>query len=153
MPWTGLVKSSPANGLRGRMDRYGSITAGIASYIREAADLDDDIAIFIEGLSFGSKGKGMFNLAELRGVLLSELLRLCDAVYEVPPSTLKQFVAGKGNADKTAMITACVKRYGVEYGTNDEYDAYGLCKLGECYLGLAEPANESQRKAITKVTA
>ena len=142
-----MFTSEAASGLAERIERYQLLTQQTVAVIKVA----EPEAIFIEGLSHGSRGSGTLSLAEYRGILSVALLDVCRQVYEVPPTTLKLFIAGKGNANKTAMITACVRRYGVAYETDDEYDAYGLCSLGACVLGWEEPSNAGQKRAIEKL--
>jgi hypothetical protein len=71
-------------------------------------------------------------------------------VVEVSPLTLKLFTTGKGSGDKTMMIAAIVKRYGVMYESNDEYDAFALCRFGACCLGIEKAETEFQIRAMEK---
>ena len=65
-----------------------------------------NIKIFIEGYSFGSKGQGIFQIAENCGILKYRLEQL-KLPYEVlPPSVIKKGATGKGNADKDMMYEA-----------------------------------------------
>lgn len=146
-PRINVFSSKPAVGLRNRIARYNTLADQVLAVVLLARPH----AVFIEGPSFGSRGNATLNLAEYRGVLSAALINAKQTVYEIPPSTLKLFITGKGNANKTAMITACVKRYGVTYETDDEYDAYGLCRLGACVLGLEQPTNAAQTRAIEKL--
>lgn len=148
-PWTTVIGSKPANFLQDRFNRYAVMCQKILQIIREAAP----VCILIEGYSFGSNKAGHHDIVEY-GALLREtvLNHRGDAeVLEVPPATLKKFATGKGNADKVAMATALVKRYGVTYGTSDEYDAYALCRLGACWMELEEPQTEWQVEAVEKL--
>lgn len=111
--------------------------------------------VFIEGYSFGSNGGQATDRAEYGGILR---YHLCGhgmecTVVEVPPTSLKKWATGSGAGDKTPMIAALTKRYGVEFRTNDEYDAYALARLGEQYAGLVEPANQIQAEVIAKLKA
>jgi len=57
-------------------------------------------------------------------------------VVEVPPTNLKQYVTGMGNAGKDAMIAAIVKRYpDADVTNNDIADATGLASMGARHLG------------------
>lgn len=65
--------------------------------------------IFIEGYSFGSKGQGLFQIAENCGILK---FRLQEKNYDysiVVPSVVKKGATGKGNADKDMMYEAFLK--------------------------------------------
>lgn len=116
------------------------------------AGQSDLVMIALEGYSFASKGSAIVTLGEFGGALRAQM-RTCyllDATREVSPSTLKQFIV-KGNAKKAAVIGALANRYGVQFDTDDEYDAYGLAKLAACVVGWDEPANEGQRKAVATI--
>ena len=65
--------------------------------------------IFIEGYSFGSKGQGLFQIAENCGILKYRLLQKGYTYNTVVPSVVKKGATGKGNADKDMMYEAFVK--------------------------------------------
>jgi len=65
--------------------------------------------IFIEGYSFGSKGQGLFQIAENCGILKYRLLQKGYSFETVVPSVVKKGATGKGNADKDMMYEAFVK--------------------------------------------
>ena len=65
--------------------------------------------IFIEGYSFGSKGQGLFQIAENCGILKYRLLQKGYSYTTVVPSVVKKGATGKGNADKDMMYEAFVK--------------------------------------------
>lgn len=62
----------------------------------------------------------------LHGAIRLELMRNGVPYMVLSPSTLKKFATGSGNADKTAMALAALKRFGQEFGTSDECDAAWL---------------------------
>lgn len=66
----------------------------------------------IEGPSFGSKGGAADERAGLRWLTL-DYLDACQSPFAiVPPTTLKAYATGKGNADKILMMQAAMKRLG-----------------------------------------
>lgn len=84
--------------------------------------------VCIEGLSFGSKGQSMLELAGLHYVLRLSLFN-CKSNYKVvPPTTLKKFVTGKGNVKKEQMLLQVYKKFGVEFNDNNICDAYCLAR-------------------------
>jgi Holliday junction resolvasome RuvABC endonuclease subunit len=110
--------------------------------------------IFFEGYSFGSQGQGTIDRAEMGTVLRQTAavnVPFDYCVIEVAPKSVKQFAASNGNASKTLMVASLTKRYGVEFKTDDEYDAFALAQLGACALGWTEPVNDAQRKAVAVV--
>jgi Holliday junction resolvasome, endonuclease subunit len=93
------------------------------------------INAFIEGYAFGANNQREA-LGELGGVLRITLYDQCIDMTIVPPTRLKQFATGKGNADKIAMGVALMKEFGLEYPTSDQTDAFWLAIFGRAYLGL-----------------
>ena len=65
--------------------------------------------IYIEGYSFGSKGQGLFQIAENCGILKYRLQEEQLPYATVVPSVVKKGATGKGNADKEMMYEAFVK--------------------------------------------
>ena len=109
-------------------------------------------AVYIEGYSFGSNDSRARYSAEYGGLLRAMLIECCSlAVIEVAPTTLKKFCTGKGGGKKEMVIAHLMKRYDVEFATNDEFDAYGLYRLGLVAEGLEEAQNQAQRECVDKV--
>ena len=65
--------------------------------------------VYIEGYSFGSKGQGIFQIAENCGILKYRLQENKISYDTVVPSVVKKGATGKGNADKDMMYEAFVK--------------------------------------------
>lgn len=101
-----------------------------------------DVAVYIEGYSFSSRHSQAHALGELGGVLRLAYHRLSVPVTEVPPSTLKKFATGKGNASKAAMVSAVASRTGLEFDTDDAADALALYCLGRELRGLEHPMGQ-----------
>jgi Holliday junction resolvasome RuvABC endonuclease subunit len=82
----------------------------IASWVLEILSNfeKEKIFIMIEDYSFGSKGK-VFNLAENCGILKYMLYKQGYRFFTVPPTVVKKFATGKGNATKEKMYEAFVK--------------------------------------------
>lgn len=65
----------------------------------------DNVVVGIEDYSMGSKGK-VFHIAENTGLLKYLLWKYKFKFQTIPPTTIKKFAAGKGNADKPQMYEA-----------------------------------------------
>ena len=108
--------------------------------------------IVIEGFSYGSKGRGVFDIAYLGWRIREELerYRTEDDIpwLEVSPSHVKQFATGKGNANKEIVLQQVYKRWGVELTDNNQADAYVLAQIGRAYLGEADDLTDFQQKVI-----
>lgn len=108
--------------------------------------------IFIEGYGFASISA--VKQAELGGLLRQSLLSMLGDngnLVEVPPTSLKMFVAEHGHADKALMATWARKRWGVEFRTDDEVDAYGMWRYGRAYLGIDTDLSIIQQTSVDKV--
>ena len=97
--------------------------------------------IFIEGYSFGSKGQGLFQIAENCGILKYRLQEQNLPYQTVVPSVVKKGATGKGNADKDMMYEAFVKETKINlkklFDTDkvgnpisDIVDSYYVAKVG-----------------------
>jgi len=70
--------------------------------------------IYIEGYSYGSKGQGLFQIAENCGILKYRILQKGLGYTSVVPSVVKKGATGKGNADKDMMYEAFVKETNID---------------------------------------
>ena len=70
--------------------------------------------VFIEGYSFGSKGQGIFQIAENCGILKYRLQEAKIPYETVVPSVVKKGATGKGNADKDMMYEAFNKETNID---------------------------------------
>lgn len=147
-----VIESKPTGLMVGhRMQRIHDIVATVQS-ICESTRPE---VICIEHYSFASKTP-VSDRIELGGLLRYVLWRDGYKVYEVAPATLKKHACGKGKhpaTGKTPIIVALTHRYGVQFETDDEYDAYGLARMASQIAGYEQCINDAQREAITTVTA
>lgn len=106
--------------------------------------------ILIEGYALGAKGQ-QHKLAEFGGLLRWNMLDHCQRVLEVPPSVLKRFATGKGNAKKDLVMAHVAQRWGRLFENSDQADAFVLFRLGLVLSGVMEAENEHQRESVRKV--
>ena len=96
--------------------------------------------VAIEGYSMGSKGK-VFNIAENTGVLKYRIWQSRIPMTITPPTVIKKFATGRGNADKEAMYQAFKKETKIDLQkeispdkkdvgnpVSDIIDSYYVCK-------------------------
>lgn len=119
-------------------ERYDNLSRWALSIIKEYSVEK----VFIESYSFGSVGR-IFQIAENTGALKYQLWKQ-GLEYDVyPPTVIKKFGCGKGNADKAKMWEAFKEEtqynifniLGQEEAKNwnpvsDIVDAYFIAKLG-----------------------
>lgn len=115
--------------------RYFNITNWVLNLIKA------DDKVLIEGYSMASTGR-VFNIAENAG-LLKHYLWLNKHPYDVvPPTVIKKFATGKGNANKEKIQESFVNETGVNIKdllhmtekqwnpSSDIVDSYYICKYG-----------------------
>jgi len=86
-------------------ERYENIAEWVLTILAEFKK--EQVVILIEDYSFGSKGK-VFNLAENCGILKYMLYKAGYKFFTVPPTVVKKYATGKGNATKEKMYDAFV---------------------------------------------
>lgn len=104
-------------------------------------------AAIVENYSYGSKGRALFDIGELGGVLKTAVHEYGIPIVLVPPTVLKMYAVGKGNADKNDVADAISSKWSVQFNTTDEADAYALLRLGEAYY------NPRKRRALPQKVA
>lgn len=107
--------------LRG-MDRVNFILHRLDEIIK-AYDIKE---VVIEGYSFGSRGRALFQLGELGGVIRYYLFLKGLSIKEIPPTSLKKATTGKGNAKKDEMLQAVRDLSGLNLTDHNQADAVAL---------------------------
>jgi crossover junction endodeoxyribonuclease RuvC len=92
-----------------------------------------DLAV-IEGYAFGRPNQAS-HIGELGGVVRVTLREHNVPFVAVPPSSVKRYATGQGNASKEQMLVAAVKRLGYEGASNDEADALWLRAMALDHYG------------------
>ena len=131
--------------LHDKLDRYRTLTHDIAS----AAVAVSPAVVAIEGAQFAtSKDTSAHRRA---GVWW----RVCDLVQaheipviEVPPTTLKKWGTGKGNASKDMVLAAAVRRWPDVITQNDEADAAWLSDIAAYVSGASLVTQTKARDAV-----
>jgi len=87
---------------------------------------NNQIAVALEGYSYGSHSRSMTSLAELCGQIKIMLLKENVDFYIIPPSLWKKVIIGKGNASKDFIKEQWIKRNYKLPWICDEYKRYDL---------------------------
>lgn len=122
--------------------------AQIRSKLLEYLDELDVIDVAMEAAIVVSRNGTV--LGELAGVVKEVLFTVFDRPpMAVPPTTLKKYVTGSGNASKSVIMMSLLKRYGVEIPDDNAADAYALSSIcagrsttkyeAEAVLRVADP--------------
>ena len=102
--------------------------------------------VFIEGYAFATSGKShVRSVAENTGLLKHKMYKANQSFTSIPPTVIKKYATGKGNANKDLMYDTfskeCVAPVGLQKTlrpksnkltnpTTDIVDSYWICKYG-----------------------
>ncbi len=103
--------------------------------------------VVIEGYAFARVNQA-HQIGELGGMIRMLLAEGFYRWMEVAPTQAKKFATGKGNAPKDLILMNVLKRWGMEFGSSDEADAFVLAKIGQAVLGDTRGLTQSQLDII-----
>jgi Holliday junction resolvasome RuvABC endonuclease subunit len=129
------VTSKPAGqDVRARSRRIDDVRGEVLRYAR-GSDL-----VIVEGPSLGKASPHTWDRAWLWGSVVDDLLAARLAVAVAPPTVVKKFAAGKGNADKTAVAVGMARLWGegTECRNDNEWDALALATMGAQRIGIPD---------------
>lgn len=126
------------------------LASEVSSFIK-SADL-----VVMEGPSYGHGAlAGHEDLAGLRTLVRQYCYRRRIPYAVIPPSSLKLYATGRGNAAKGEIRSAVADRYGIHTegaARYDEADAYVAMAAGMDWLGYSlAPVPERQARALVGV--
>lgn len=105
----------------------------------------------LEGYAMGMKNSHHYSIGEGGGATKLSLVMNYGADEKiayptiVSPNSLKKFVTGKGVGKKNEMLLAVYRKWGVDFGGQDDMaDAYSLARVGAALLSGAEHAYENE---------
>ena len=106
----------------------------IRNYVEDFLSEYDVDRVAMEGYAYGSQTANM--AGELGGIIkllmydLYPTNELARYPLIVPPTSLKKYVAGKGQGvSKSQIMLAVYKKWGVEFTDDNAADSYGLARL------------------------
>lgn len=115
----------------------------------------DKVIICVEGFSFASKGRAVFQIGYLGWKVREIIEGFCNfrgfTWIEVPPNNLKLYATGKGNCGKELIMLQVYKRWGQEFSDNNTADAFVLAKMGHSYIDKKEDLTEFQTRSMDAV--
>lgn len=107
--------------------------------------------VVIEGPSLHSRGSSTDQTFALNWMVRCWMWSRKIRYFVCPPTTLKAFTTGVGNAKKDLMLREVWKRWQVNAADDNQADAAALAYLGACLVGEREPENEAQRRAVASI--
>lgn len=157
---TGIADST---GQRHKVGRDGLLKLPLHDRADAIAALRDDICtviwtprphlVVMESCASAQAYGGAAERAGLWWMVVGVLRGYGIPVVEVPPSLLKKYATGKGNATKADMRMALYQRMGIDERDDNKVDAAWLRAMGADHLGhpLAS-LSKTHRDALAKVT-
>lgn len=138
---------SPPKGHDRGMARLSWIRASVLT-LSKCTDL-----VVIEGYSFGAKGNAVINLGELGGVIRLAFYSIDKPYVELPPSCVKLFATGKGNAKKDEVLGAAIRKLSYQRSDHNEADALWLLEMAHTRYGDLYPSKLSEvtKRALAKI--
>lgn len=100
----------------------------IEQQVLDIINEEDIKAVGIEGYAYGTYMKSEV-LGELGGVLKRAFYLVRLPTYVIPPTKVKKFATGKGNANKTMVVTSTVMKYNLDIKNDNEADAFVIARM------------------------
>lgn len=121
------------DGLPERAARVEGIVSGVRHAVTGVSPwlfTDPPELVVIEAPAFSRTTGHHHDRSGLWWLVIDRLRSLDIPVVEVPPTSLKKFATGRGNADKGDVRLACYKHAGLEVRDDNQADAYWLRQIG-----------------------
>lgn len=78
-------------------------------------------------------------IIELGGLVRENLLGISNLHVDcIPPTVVKKFITGAGNAGKIEVATRLTKDYNVMFKSDDLYDAFGIAQFARALTGYGD---------------
>lgn len=120
------------------IDRFLHINAEIVTVM---ARYNPDV-VFIEDTFVGGNNQTAKKLMQLGGIVRAFLRSIDVPFMDVPPTTLKKFICGKGNASKELVINTVNKVLKTEIKNDNIADSISLALFGCHQYALAKQTME-----------
>jgi len=106
--------------------------------------------VVLEGLSYSSKFVNQTQV-EIAVVIRYALFKAGIPFINVPPTSLKKFVTGKGNCRKDMIMLHVFKRWNFEPKTDNIADAFGLAMFGGALYEVLKDMPQTSMAAVSSV--
>jgi Holliday junction resolvasome RuvABC endonuclease subunit len=139
--------------LKNRLTGPARIAYIVDAICDEMQPFSGDLVTVIEGPFIHSKhSRGMLGTFALHGVLEDRLHRAQEPYTFVPPSCLKKYATGSGNAGKSMVLVAAIKRLSYDGADDNEADAAWLRQMGVDWYGESKvQMPQVSREVLTKI--
>ncbi|MBU8720507.1 crossover junction endodeoxyribonuclease RuvC [Bacillus spizizenii] len=140
-----IVEEEIKTKVKGDPQRFMDIAAQVIKFIRPGDK------VCIEDFSYGSTGQGVSIQYGIGWLIRARLINKQIDYIEVPPSVVKKFATGKGNAKKEHMVMPIYKHWGYEHKSDNVLDAYVLCQISRA-LHTKVNLTKYQQESLQKIS-
>lgn len=103
----------------------------IANEVAHTLEVWDPAFVAVEGYAYCRNVNSFVTLVEVGTVIRQTLYRTQVSWVEVPPTVLKKWTVGKGNASKDEMAWAVRQRWQYHSHSHDIVDAFALAQMAQ----------------------
>jgi len=140
-----LIESKPKK-TETQLERFESLTERIIDVLTVNRTKKIGI-VFIEGYAFGiRKQNSLVYRGELGGIFKYKLMKAGAKFFEIPPTSIKKFVAGKGNVKKQVIIKEVYKRWKFDTEDDNKADAFAIAKMGQILYAIRKGMSRQEVK-------
>lgn len=113
-----------------KWDRYMVLLSSFVELMSEVGQHNVE-SVYIEGYGGNAHINSLIPAVECGTIfkVILERLEMMPLLTIVPPTSLKKFTAGTGNAKKDQMIAKVFQKYGFMAPDSDQADAYALAMM------------------------
>jgi len=142
-------KGSKEDGLSDHIDRLNTLAVQVCSAVLSVKPA----LVFMEDMMFGTaKDTSAHRRSGLWWMVASMLYREGVPMVAVPPTSLKKWATGKGNASKDMVLAAGVRKWPDTVSQNDEADAAWLSDMAKhTALGDAVDTTKIKDEVLSKL--
>ena len=147
-----IIKSNAKKG--NTLERLLDIVLEIKTKMTTVQVMHKDVIdlVCIEGASYGSrKTSYLFDAGRLMGIMEVSLLEGSYKYVVVPPTMLKKFATGKGNAAKDIVIKEVYKVWNQDFDDNNICDAFVLAKIAQAVEDETMQLKKHQKEVLKKL--
>lgn len=129
-------------------ERLSTVSASVWSWLVSRGMGKAGDVYVIEGYAYGAHTA--HHAGEIGGCMRRVIWETGGNIVVVPPSTLKKYVTGSGNADKNVVMKTVFKKWSFDRDDDNECDAFACALLGLVSISSAEIWTAAEREILTK---
>ena len=147
LQWAYVLRTSPTKMWHGE---YGELER--LMWIVDHIPVNGIDYVAMEGVAMMSRNTtALVQLSGLNYLIRKNLIDNSVGFKIIPPTVLKKFATGKGNAKKEEIIEVVNKKYKKDIKDDNACDAFILALIGDALMGGKTRLNKEQKKIIKTI--